>query len=45
MLEKPLELDLSGRVHYVRADSTLRNKNQVVTVRLDPNFLIRPNGD
>jgi hypothetical protein len=45
MLEKPLELDLSGTVHFVRSDSSLRNKSQVVTVRLDPNFLIRSNGD
>ena len=45
MLEKPLELFLSGTVHFVRSESALRNKSQIITMRLDQNFLIRPVDD
>jgi len=38
MLEKPLELNVSGTVQYVRSDTSLKNKSQLVSMRLDPDF-------
>ncbi len=41
MLEKPLELNVSGTVQYVRSDTSLKNKSQLVSMRLDPDFQIQ----
>jgi hypothetical protein len=41
LLEKPLELGLSGTVAVVRADIALDSKSQVVSIRLDRDFQIQ----
>jgi hypothetical protein len=41
MLEKPLELCVSGTVQYVRSDTSFKNKSQLVSMKLDSDFQIQ----
>jgi hypothetical protein len=41
LLEKPLKLCLSGTVSIVKSDVTLKNKSQLVSLKLDKNFHIQ----
>lgn len=41
-LEKRFDLCLSGTVVFVKADVLIKTKNQLVSVKLDRNFQVRP---
>ncbi len=40
LLEKPLQLSLSGTVCFVKADMSVGRKNQLISIRLDKNYQI-----
>jgi hypothetical protein len=41
-LEKRFDLCLSGTVAFVKADVSIKTKNQLVSVKLDRNFQVQP---
>jgi hypothetical protein len=41
-LEKRFDLCLSGTVAFVKADVSIKTKNQLVSVKLDRNFHVQP---
>jgi hypothetical protein len=41
-LEKRFDLRLSGTVAFVKADVSIKTKNQLISVKLDRNFQVRP---
>jgi hypothetical protein len=40
LLEKPLQLSLSGTVCFVKSDMSVSKKNQLISIRLDKNYQI-----
>jgi len=40
LLEKPLQLSLSGTVCFVKSDMSVIKKNQLISIRLDKNYQI-----
>jgi hypothetical protein len=45
LLERPLQVRLAGTVQYVRADLSMSDKDQLVSIRLDQSFRINSRSD